>query len=279
MIEDDSLDEEKKGYSAARALLAPVATLVAGLAGFYMFAKDWSYFESGQSGLIACFIAGLVGLFFSLARNKMALAVLAALLCAGTIVASQKKYEWRRDYLEKSRAGTPFVFEPYIVHYPPYEEYLLAPWMGTPDWVRFARACADPVQSGDTPAKACSDLAAIRQTYHIDAMGAVNTYRLKMAQTAQKIADGKITKKIDYLNCLSSKQCAEVPLLPPEVDADMIDPGSDDYLQIRRPFWQLINDKSITPEICGYISLCRILDKTGALEQSQQAAAPASPRK
>ncbi len=267
MIEDDSLETGKQdGFSAARAMAAPIATLGLGCVGFYLFARDWAYFENGQTGLIACFLAGLVGFFFAFARKKIFFIVLAVALCGAALFASQKKYEWRRNYLEKARSGTPFVLEPYITAYPPYEEYLLASWLGKPDWVRFAHDCIEPEEE---PAKACGDLSAIRLKYNIDIMAALNTYRNKMAQTAQKIVDGKITKKIDYMNCLSSKQCAEVPLLPPDVDADMIDPESDDFLQIRKPFWQLVNDKSITPEICAWIGLCRALGKTGALDPGQ----------
>lgn len=267
MIEDAPLETEKQEeFSATRAMVAPIATLGLGCVGFYMFAKDWAYFENGQTGLIACFLAGLVGSFFAFSRKKFFFAVLAVALCGAALFASQKKYEWRRDYLEKGASGNPFVLEPYITAYPPYEEYLLASWLGKPDWVRFAQDCIEPENE---PEKVCSSISAILQKYNIDVTATLNAYRNKMAQTAQKIVDGKITKKIDYMNCLSSKQCAEVPLLPPDVDADMIDPESDDFLQIRKPFWQLVNDKTITPEICAWISLCRSLGKTGALDPGQ----------
>lgn len=277
-MDDDDLQESgKEGFSAARAVAAPVATLALACAGFYMFAKDWSYFENGQMGLIACFLAGLVGFFFAFSRKKMALAILAVALCGLSVFASQKKYEWRRNYIESGRSGVPFPLEPYIDRYPPYEEYLLAPWLGTPDWVRFSRECIEPVLKEEEPGKSCGNLGAIRQKYNIDVMAALNSYRNKMAQTAKKIADGKLTKKIDYMNCLSSRQCAEVPLLPPGVDADALDPESDDFIRIRRPFWQLVNDKTITPEICVYMNLCRVLGKTGAVSLDQDVVSVTNP--
>ncbi len=266
MIEEEFQRPDKEEFSAARAMTVPVATLILGCVGFYMFAKDWAYFEDGQMGLIACFLAGMVGVFYALTRRRAMLALVMLALCVGTIFASQKKYEWRKAYLEKRAAGEPFVLEPYISAYPPYEEYLLAPWLGTPDWVRFARDCIEP---DDITVKACTSLSAIRQRYNIDVMAVLNAYRAKMARTAQKVVDGKITKKIDYTNCLSSKQCAEIPLLPPEVSADQINTESDDYIQIRKPFWQLVNDKTITPEICAWIGLCRALGKTGAINPGQ----------
>ena len=53
--------------------------------------------------------------------------------------------------------------------------------------------------------------------------------------------------------------------MPKDVDPDMIDPDSNDHLPVRRMFWQLIDEKTLTPELCAHIPLCAALTKTGAL--------------
>jgi hypothetical protein len=180
-------------------------------------------------------------------------------------VFSQVKYNWRKEYIEMSRSTRPFAMEFYIDKYPPLETYLMAPLLKTPDWIRFSRDCVEPVLEERTYSPDCSTMKRIQDVYYIDAREALREYRNKMTKTALRIESGNINSKRRYFDCLSRRQCVPVPLLPPGVNPNTIDPESSQHLKERRAFWQLIDSNEITTEICDFMALCKVLRKTGAL--------------
>lgn len=267
-MEDDFAPREKT-QTTNKVLFAALVTLALSGAGLYVFVGGVPWFEPGQYVLILLFLGILALLFFSIFRMKIPLAGLAILLGVATLYAAQEKLAWRRAYLDNGIAGKAFVLDPYIRDYPSLESYLAAPWLGLPDWVRLARECVEPVRSGLAPDEDCASLPAIEGKYHIDIKSELLSYRARMARTADQIAKGKLTKKKDYQSCVARKDCAEVPLLPKDVDPDSIDPESNDYLPVRRMFWQLTNEKTMTPELCASIVLCAALTKTGAISDAK----------
>ncbi len=248
------------------------AAIVAGLVGaigLFFFVKDWAYFEAGQMLLIVVFIVLAAGVFFSLRSVRTGTAILLIMLAIVTIFFSQQKYAWRKAYMLSAKSGNPFIFEPYIDSYPSYEQYILAPILKRPDWVRYERECAEPLAQDLKPPASCKSLTQIKAVYNIDMNKVMQDYRARMSQTAKRVQKGQIKKKNQYQACIATKQCAEIPLLPPDVDADKIDPNSTDYLEVRRPFWQLINNNDISPEICNFMTLCRILLQSGAMDYNE----------
>lgn len=267
-MEDDFAPREKT-QTTNKALSAALVTVAMAGAGLYVFISGVPWFETGQYALIFLFLVLLGGLFFAVFRMRIPLAILVFALGIATLYAAHEKFAWRRDYLESGIAGKVFILDPYIRDYPPLEFYLAAPWLGLPDWVRLARDCVDPVRKGMAAGENCANLSAIQSTYHIDIKKELQAYRARMARTADQISKGKITKKKEYQSCIARKDCAEVPLLPKDIDPDSIDPESNDYLPVRRMFWQLTNEKTMTPELCASLVLCAALLKTGAISDAK----------
>lgn len=245
--------------------MAAILSIIVGCFGVFFFIKDYTYFENGQLVLIAIFALLLVQFFFSTNRMRFGLALFTLILCLGVLIASQAKYNWRKDYIENSRGVKPFVLEFYVDSYPPLEEYLFASILKTPDWIRFTRDCIDPVLEEQPFRPECSSMKRISETYNIDIQETLHEYRNKMAKTALRVENGNINTKKRYLDCLSKRLCVPVPLLPPGVNPGMVDPETPQYLKERRAFWQLIDSNEITKEICDFMTLCSVLKTTGAL--------------
>ncbi len=263
-MEDDFAPREKT-RTLGKVLMATIATVAMAGAGLYVFIRGAAYFENGQFLLIGAFLLALVLVFVGTMRVRIPVAITGLVLGAVCLFGAYEKFAWRRTYVESGLSGKPFILDAHIRTYPPLESYLAAPYLGLPDWVRLARDCVEPLRAGLAAGEHCANLDDIRSTYHIDVKTELKAYRERMARTADQIVKGKLTKKKDYQACIARKDCAEVPLLPKDVDPDMIDPESNDHLPVRRMFWQLIDEKTLTPELCARIPLCAALTKTGAL--------------
>lgn len=269
----DTIDDFAMPPATGKPAVAATLTLVVAASGIYFFVRDWAYFEVGQLVLIGIFLVSLVLLYFCIVKFRMLSAFFLVMLCMALIFASQEKYQWRREYITSGMAGKPFLLEAYIDHYPPLEEYLAAPYLEIPDWVRFSHDCIEPVVNNLQPGMNCTTTSRIKEAYNIDVRKVLRDYKARMAQTALRIERGQIAQKKRYERCIAEKQCAEVPLLPARVDPASVDPKSQDYIEIRRPFWQLINTKpdELTVDICEYMLLCRVLTRVGALNESRRA--------
>lgn len=264
-MENDDFAPREKPRTANKVLAAAIATVAMAGAGLYVFIRGSAYFENGQFILIVFFLCSLALLFLGVLRLKIPMAGLGLVLGVICLFGAYEKFAWRRAYVESGLAGKPFILDAHVRTYPPLEVYLAAPYLGLPDWVRLARDCVEPVRATTAPGEHCGNLEDIRKTYHVDAKAEVKAYRDRMARTADQIVKGKLGKKKDYQACIARKDCAEVPLLPKDVNPDTVDPESNDYLPVRRMFWQLIDEKTVTPELCARIILCAALSKTGAI--------------
>jgi hypothetical protein len=171
------------------------------------------------------------------------------------------KFDWRKDYVE----GEPFILESYMSEYPTMEQNTFGGLLGEKRWVQFADDCVKPSMGGVAPPPTCRSKQNIIDEYNIDPTDLINNRFKIMKRTAQRIEDGELKTKRAYQQCLMNKTCAIIPLLPANVDPEKIDQQSEDYIETRRMFWSLINDTQISPEICEYIDLCRVLRNSGVV--------------
>lgn len=227
--------------------------------GLYMFFERAAYAETGTGWLAIGYVVMCFFAFFTIRLRMLVLSILC--LCALVVIQSYafKKYEWRRIYVESASNGQPFMAEAYIDQYPTYEQQLKARLFREANWVDFSNDCLLPLSQDAKPDVRCSNPALIESYYALDLNSALTAYFDKMKATAIRIKDGELKTKAELQQCIADKQCALVPLLPPDVDANAISPTSVEYMAIRRAFWSVINDTRIKPEVCDYILLCKAM--------------------
>lgn len=245
------------------ALAAAVILLVVIIS---IFMNNRAYSESGQEYYLTAAIGGTALLFWGLRSFKLVILIPAALIILISLTVSTMKFDWRKAYIEKAEGGDPFIFAEYIDDYPTFEEFMKAQLIGGPDWIGFARVCAEPAKANQPYPDICSDLKTIKSEFGLDMKQIVKGHHRKMKMTAKKIADGKLKDKRRYEVCLQNKQCVLVPLLPANVDPDNI--KGDQYRQIRQAFWSLVEEEEMTNIVCNQMELCRLLVKMKALNIS-----------
>lgn len=230
------------------------------------FIANMAYMEWLQYVLAPLFLVFLSGFYVFFTRSARKTSVFFLLLAILTFGFSHAKYQWRKSFFKEHEAGRPFMVRPYLDDYPPLEVYLLAPYTGWEDWVRFNRDCVEPYLKTSFAEKACSTTQAIQDAYHINVQTVLQAYQKRMKTTAEMVDKKIIRNKLAYLSCIDSGNCVPVPLLPKDVKAEDIDPASEDYKEIREPFWTLLKSEKLTQGICEHILLCRVLGGTGALK-------------
>jgi hypothetical protein len=233
------------------------------LGGLYVFFKDYSYAEDGHLILLGLYVAFTFFFYLSFKAWKIPLTAFFVLLMVFNLTLIVQKYEWRKDYVE---AQTPFFLEEYIDEYPSFEEYLKISYMGGENWIGFSKDCAEPVMLGQSVPTECQSLSSVKEVYGVDLKAAVNAYFKKMQSTARKIGDGKLKNKIQYITCIEEKSCAEVPMLPDNVNAEDIDPNSNAHKEIREAYWALIEEKQITAPVCKKMKLCTVMARLNIVD-------------
>lgn len=241
-------------------ILSITASLLSLFGGVTHMLSQWQYYEPGQGILLSIYVLGCLVLFFALRFIKVT-QILAAFLLLGLIIFySNQKFEWRKSYIQNAFKGQPFLLEEYITQYPTMEEHSFGWLWGAQSWIQFAEDCVRPALTRANPANpACRSEAGILDEYKIDVKEAINAHFRKMQSTARRIEEGQLSDKNQYQNCLRQKQCAMIPLLPANVDAEALSRDSQDYIDIRQAFWSLINDTTLSPAVCEYMLLCRAM--------------------
>lgn len=240
-------------------ILSLIVSVLCLIGGVSHMLSQWQYYESGQGILLVAYLLACFLLFFAV-RFIKPMQILAAFLLLGLIVFyANVKFDWRRTYITNAVKGDYFILEDYIAEYPSLEEYHFGWAWGEPAWVHFAEDCILPNISGQNTLPACRSAGSIQEQYNIDIRAAINEHFRKMQDTAKRIERGQMKSKEQYQDCLMRKQCAFIPLLPANADPERISRDSEDYLLTRRMFWSLINDTEISPEICEYMLLCRVM--------------------
>lgn len=237
--------------------------LCAGAIG-YLYATSIAYADDGHVYFAPAFLVLLIAAVFLLRSGGALLSGLAVIACVSSMFCIYQKINWQKNYDALQRSGTPFIYHSYIDRYPYWEEYMFPSIMKKPDWIRFTEDCTDPILAGREVGPHCSSLADIRSKYYIDARTIMYSYFRRMQQTAKRIDRKEIETLPQYQVCIDRKRCAEVPLLPDGVRAAAVDRQSEDYLDIRKPFWHLVDKQEITPEVCDFMTLCKVLFTTGA---------------
>lgn len=131
---------------------------------------------------------------------------------------------------------------------------------------RFIRECV-MVPSESAVSESCRNEAAIKAAYGgIDVRVLIEKKRARMAATARRIAQGELQDPLRYKECIARGECAEVPLLPPDVTLSETAALTPAQQQISAAFWDLAEGESLTAPICEYIAECRVLHKTGAID-------------
>lgn len=242
---------------------ALIVTILFLLGGLYVFVKDMAYIEANHGYLILAYTLFCGAFYFFFQSWRIIPASLSVLIMVALLVAIVQKYEWRKDYVE---AATPFFLEEYITDYPTFEEYLYVTYHEGENWVGFSRDCAEPAMLGSTTPLECRSLAAIEENYGLNLKNEVNAYFRKMKTTAKRVERGQMKTARQYQVCVENKGCAEIPMLPKGVNAEDIDPNSDAYIEVRKAYWNLIDENKITAPVCNHMKLCRVLVKLGIVD-------------
>ena len=247
-----SENDKKLGRSA---IIVSAVFLIGGL---YMFFSNAEYIEDGHNRLMLIY-SGLCLVFFWLFKKwKLVPLVLCVFVMVTIMVFVMQKFEWRKNYVE---ASSPFFLEEYITDYPTLEDYLIASYRGGENWIAFSKNCAEPAMLGKRAPSDCSSLQSVKDNYGIDLKKAAFSQFKKMQSTAKRIETGKFKTSTQYKNCVETKSCAEIPMLPNGVDAQKIAKQENAYVEIRRAYWALIDERKITAPVCEFMKLCRIMIK------------------
>lgn len=254
-------DKDKNLALASKVLAA--GFLVFGLFSFYSSAQ---YIEKGHTTILVAYCV-LCGVFYITVRGwRIIPAALCAIALIFTLTFSNEKFSWRKAYVE---SRTPFLFEEYIKEYPSLEEHIFAKYLGTKNWVNFSKTCAERIMQGMKVPKICQSASLIKQEFGIDIKKEIKSHFNKMKKTAKRIDSGKMRTAKQYQKCIADKACAEVPMLPDGVDPESINPNSMDFIDTRKMFWSIVNDRNVTPAVCEYMKLCSIALKLSVLDKKR----------
>lgn len=224
--------------------------------GLYVFFRDMEYIEKGHTPIILGYCV-MCGLFYVCFRSwRVGLSGICVFTMIFLLGFGVQKFNWRKEYVE---SRTAFFLEEYITEYPSLEQHIMVSYFSGEDWVGFSRNCAEPAMQGQKIPGDCASAELIQKNYGIDVKKVVKDYFGKMKKTAQKIEKGQMKTAKQYQDCVADKSCAIVPMLPKGVDPEEIDPNSGDFIDVRKAFWSVVNDKDVTPEVCEYIKLCKVL--------------------
>ncbi len=234
--------------------------------GMVIFLQNIAHAETGTGWLAMGYVITCFFLFFVLRLRMLVLTILCVSAAFALQTYAYKKFEWRGEYIQNAQAGEPFMAEAYIDHYPTYEEQIKARIFKEPNWVDFTNQCLWPLSKSMKPDVRCSNPNLVSTYYNIDLSGALIAQFDKMKETARRIEAGDLKTKAELQQCIADKQCALVPLLPPNVDATKIAPTSVEYMAIRKAFWSVMNDNRIRPEVCEYMLLCKAMVQLNLLD-------------
>lgn len=233
--------------------------------GVFAYLGRYAYAEDGHNWYLFFYIIACGGLFIGVRRFNIGLIVAMLVLAFGLQMFANQKFNWRYEYVTNAVAGNPFALSEFIHEYPTYEEYLMR-FMGDPDWVRLNRDYIQPALNDAPVGPHCATTDSIYVYYNIDIIDEMRRYANRMRQTAKQLDEGKLKRRQEYQDCIQRRSCATIPLLPKGVDAEQIDPMSQDYLDIRQAYWSLVNDKTLSPEVCTLTPMCKAMVKMGLVQ-------------
>lgn len=259
------LPEKFKFKDHLRSVIAIGVTALMLIVGVFAYLGRYAYAEDGHNWYLFFYILTCGGLFWGIRRMNIGLIIAMVLLGIGIQVFANQKFNWRYEYVENALAGKHFELSEFIHEYPTYEQYLFN-ITGAPDWVRLNRQCIQPALNEQSTHPNCATTDMIFNNYNIDIIDEMRRYANRMRATAKQLDEGKLKRRHEYQACIQRGQCATIPLLPKGVDAEQIDPMSQDYLDIRQAYWSLVNDKTLTPAVCSLTPMCKAMVKMGLVQ-------------
>ncbi len=260
VFESDRLQEanEQLGGRMGLGLFAVFVTIGV----FVFFVYGFAYLEFSSLPYMLAYAALCAAFYFSL-KNFQILRVLGiTVLAALVMLLAVTKINFQKAYYEND---TPFMFLAYIENYPSWEGSLLSSVTGQPNWVKFAKECGEPVQKGLTFRDDCRTYLGIEKRYNIDMNKEVEEYLARMRHTASLVQKRGSLTAPQYKNCIYKRECAEIPIMQKEVKPSDIDPQDQQFLYITKAYWDLVEAKPLSPEICSFMTLCQVLRTTGAI--------------
>jgi hypothetical protein len=127
----------------------------------------------------------------------------------------------------------------------------------------FYNNCVRAVLEMNVIPGSCATRAGIEKNYGVNIDDVMAANRARMINTARKIARGDILDDKAYRACIDRGECVDFPMAP---EGDRKDPSRmnrPENVAKRRLFWHLVNDGSMTPEVCAAMDVCRALQKIG----------------
>lgn len=236
-----------------------------------------SYLDFGHLIISILYIVVSLVSYWSLLRARILPAILSVVVASGLLYFSLTKVQWNERYLHNLTTSQAFIFEDYIDSYPTLEQHLLARTLGRQDWIRFADDCIKPALERRPMGGQCRTPEQIERTYNINVDQELNRFVRRMQRTAQDIEGGRIKSGGQYQKCLAEKICAPIALLPEEADVEKLQGDTSQYVEIRQAFWDLVEEKGLTPPICLTMTLCRGLLGTGVVSFGAPEGAPDLP--
>lgn len=248
-------------------IAAGVSALVLAL-GLFVFASNVAYRENFHAWYLLAFFLGTAGLGASIGFRKLSVALLMAVLLAVILGVSIAKFGWQKNIrLVTDNPGAVTALGDYTRLMPTLEQHW-NPYDSAPDWVKFDEECYRPALGQGSYAETCKDKNRIFSAYGIDVMQTIRDRYSVMKDTARRISTGELASKQAYMDCISGGSCAVVPLLPVGVDAAKLGPTNEDYKDVRIAFWNLIDGKEMTVDLCEYMPFCKAMTTTGAVTRT-----------
>ena len=228
--------------------------------GLYSFLSQWSYSEAEHEYLLIAYAIGAVLAFLALRMSRTGFGVFIIICLVGITFYANHKFDWRKSYVTAAEKGNYFAMEQYIDKYPTFEGHKFAWFLDTPRWVTFSKDCYEPLINARTIQKenivrTCKNAALIKDFYGVDVRQIINDHYRKMQSAAKRLENGKLNKR-KFEACLNNKTCAMIPLLPAGVEVDQ---QSEDYMDIRKQFWSVRNDKKMSQKNCDFFDFCRVM--------------------
>lgn len=224
-----------------------------------------SYLDFGHLILTILYTVTALVSFWSLRKAKIIPAILSIVIAAAFLYAGIAKVRWNESYLQGLTTPNAFIFEDYIEKYPTLEQHIFAKTLRQQDWIRLAEWCVTPALNRKPVPGFCRTPQAIEDIYRINVQIEMEKFLRRMQKTAKDIQDGRIASAGQYQKCIAERLCAPIPLLPDNVEPETLDPKSTQYVEIRQAFWDLVEEKGLTPPVCLSMTLCRGMRATGVV--------------
>lgn len=258
LIDDTEIDKRRK---MALFIGGPLLALQA-----LFLITFFSYLDFGHLFLVIGYMVITLVIFWALDSARILPALLGILLAAGLLYVQLAKVKWSEAYIQGLATPNAFILEDYIDSYPTLEEHIFAKTLRRKDWVRLSERCVEPALEQKPVPGFCRDTGLIEQNYRINIPAEIETFLGRMQKTAQDIESGRIRTGGQYQQCIAEKRCAPIPLLPENVDADKLANDTTQYADIRMAFWDLVEERGLTPVVCASMTLCRAMVSTGVIQ-------------